>query len=133
MLKILTTAAILAMTVVPSANSFAFVLNGIKMNLHSRKLWSSSGCCVNNLILRPRANDLAPVSSRTRFLAFGLRFVKPVFMVSPESGSGEDFVKSQRLDVLDEAELLMQAGESYLPFGKIHQARPMSFFFFIRY
>ena len=36
-------------------------------------------------------------------------------LMSP--GSGEDFVRSQRIDDLDEAELFMQAGESYIPYG----------------
>jgi hypothetical protein len=59
--------------------------------------------------LRPRRITLTHSST--------CRVRSPCVSLSSSSGSGEDFIKSQRLDALDEAELFMQAGESYLPFG----------------
>ena len=39
------------------------------------------------------------------------------FALQSSFASGEEFVKSQQLDALDEVDLLMQSGESYLPLG----------------
>ena len=118
----LTILVAISLNIVPHAYSFGIQSVGSKFTLITTMSKNGVENCKVSVLNRQqegRSNFRSIITRRPSLASLHtFKWSNSIIMRSRDSGTGEEFVRSQRLDELDEAELMMQLGETYLPFGK---------------